>query len=95
MLSGILDVMFKVKQLFTKTDLLLLLITLVLVHFNSYAVIRAKSTDREPTVSSQSEGSGKMALWIVKYIYIRPFQPIGVSFFAVSCRGPEVIRSQS
>ena len=54
-------------------------------------------------ISSQSEGLGKMALGIVKYIYDRPSQPIGVvrgqfvhgqlvrgQFFAVSCRGPSI-----
>ena len=61
---------------------------------------RAKSTDREPMVcfvtviltliSSQSEGLGKMALGIVKYCYDRPSQPIGVIWFAVSCRGPHL-----
>ena len=40
-----LGVMFKVKQLFTGTQnyLLLLHITLFLVHFNSYEVIRSQS----------------------------------------------------
>ena len=37
--------MFKVKQLFTKNDLFLLLITLFLVHFNSYEVIRNRSLE--------------------------------------------------
>ena len=35
--------MFKVKQLFTKNYLLLLHITLVLVHFNSFEVIRSQN----------------------------------------------------
>ena len=43
MLSRTLGVMFKVKQLFTKNYLLLLHITLFLVHFNSYWVIRSQS----------------------------------------------------
>ena len=30
-----------------------------------------------------------MALRIEKYFYDRPSQPIGVSWFAVSCRGPK------
>ena len=29
-----------------------------------------------------------MALGIVKYVYDHPFQPIGVIWFAVSCREP-------
>ena len=43
MLSRTLDAMFKVKQLFTKNHLLLLHIALLLVHFNSYEVIRLQS----------------------------------------------------
>ena len=45
MLSRNLDVMFKVKQLFTKNYLLLLHITLFLVHFNGfcgYSLLRFK-----------------------------------------------------
>ena len=41
LLSRTLGVMFKVKQLITKNYLLLLHITLFLVHFNSYEVIRS------------------------------------------------------
>ena len=43
MLSKSLGVMFKVKQLFTKNDLLRLHITLFLVHFNRFEVICAQS----------------------------------------------------
>ena len=43
MLSRTQDVMSKVKQLFTKNDLLLLHITLFLVHFNSFEVNRSQS----------------------------------------------------
>ena len=43
MLSRTLGVMFKVKQLFTKNHLLLLLIALFLIHFNSLEVIRSQS----------------------------------------------------
>ena len=42
MLSRTLDVMFKVKQLFTENYLLLLHITLFVVHFNSIEVIRSQ-----------------------------------------------------
>ena len=38
MLSRTLDLMFKVKKLFTKNHLILLLITLFLVHFNSLEI---------------------------------------------------------
>ena len=44
----------------------------------------ARSTDREPPVSSQSEGLGKTALGIVKYAYDPSSQLIGVIWFAVS-----------
>ena len=43
MLSRTLGVMFKVKQLFTKNQLLLLLISLFLVHFKSLGVVRSQS----------------------------------------------------
>ena len=43
MLSKTLGVMFKVKQLFTKNYLLRLHITLFLVHFNRFEVIRSQS----------------------------------------------------
>ena len=43
MLSRTLGVMFKVKQLFTKNYLLLLDITLFLVQFYSFKVIRSQS----------------------------------------------------
>ena len=43
MLSKTLGVMFKIKQLLTKNHLLLLLIALFLVHFNSLEVIRSQS----------------------------------------------------
>ena len=43
MFSKPLGVMFKVKQLFTKNHLLLLLIALFLVHFNSLEVICSQS----------------------------------------------------
>ena len=43
MLSRTLGVVFKVKQLFTKNHLLLSLIGLFLVHFNSCEVIRSQS----------------------------------------------------
>ena len=43
MLARPLGVMFKVKHLFTKNYLLLLHITLFLVHFNSFEVIRSQS----------------------------------------------------
>ena len=43
MLSSISGVMFKVKQLFTKNHLLLLLIALFLVHFISCVVFRSQS----------------------------------------------------
>ena len=43
MLSRTLCAMFNVKQLFPKNYLLLLHITLFLVHFNSYEVIRTQS----------------------------------------------------
>ena len=42
MLSKILGVLFKVKQLFTKNHLLLSHIALFLVHFNSLEVIRSQ-----------------------------------------------------
>ena len=50
-------------------------------------------TDFVAVISSQSDGLGKMAVGIVKYVYDRPSQLIGVirftvSMFAVSCRGP-------
>ena len=34
-----------------------------------------------------------MALGIVKYVYDCPSQPIGVIWFAVSCRGPIFTRA--
>ena len=43
MLSRTLDVMFKVKQLFTINYPPLLYITLLLVHFNSFEVTRSQS----------------------------------------------------
>ena len=47
-------------------------------------------TDFVAVISSQSEGLSKMALGIEKYFYDRPSQPIGVIWFAVSCRRPFV-----
>ena len=44
-------------------------------------------TDFVAVISSQREGLGKMALGIVKYFYDSSSQPIGVIWFAVSCRG--------
>ena len=43
MLSRTQGVMFKVKQLFSKNYRLLLYITLFLVHFNSFEVIRSQT----------------------------------------------------
>ena len=43
MLSRTLGVMFYVKQIFAKNYLLVLHITLFLVHFNSFEVIRSQS----------------------------------------------------
>ena len=43
MLSRTLRIMFKVKQLFAKNYLLLLLNTLFLVYFNNHEVIRSQS----------------------------------------------------
>ena len=45
-------------------------------------------TDFVTVILSQSEGLGKMALGIVKHAYNRSSQPIGIIWFAVSCRGP-------
>ena len=45
MLSRTLGIVFEVKQLFTKNHLLLLLIALFLVHFNSLEVIRSQSLE--------------------------------------------------
>ena len=54
--------------------------------------MRAKSTDREPTVSSQWFGHWfrhEVRVWaIVKYAYDHSSQLIGVIWFAVSSRGP-------
>ena len=44
MLSRILGVMFKVKQLLTENHLLLLHIATFVVHFNSFVVIRFSSS---------------------------------------------------
>ena len=43
MLSRTLRIMFKVKQLFAKNYLLLLLNTLFLVYFNNHEIIRSQS----------------------------------------------------
>ena len=57
----------------------------------------ARSTDREPPVSSlissKSEGLGKTALGIVKYAYDRSSQLIGVIWFAVSLSRSFVVDS--
>ena len=62
MLSRILGVMFKDKQLFTKKYLLLVQITLFSVHFNSFEVIRAQSLKVSKTYQNNQAKSKKKLL---------------------------------
>ena len=64
MLSKILGVMFKAEQLFTKNHLLLLHITLVLVHFNSFKVIRFASFNVSKTHQNNNVKSIKKLLGV-------------------------------
>ena len=62
MLSRTLDVMFKVKQLFTKNYLLFLYITLFLVNFNIYEVFRSQSLKVLKRYQNNQESSIKKLL---------------------------------
>ena len=64
MLSRTLDVMFKVKQLFTKNYPLLLHITLFLVHFNSFDVIHSQSLEVSKTYQNNQVTSIKKLLGV-------------------------------
>ena len=64
MLSRTLGVMFKVKQLFTKNYPLLLLITLFLVHFNSFEVLRSFSLKVSKTYKNNQVTSIKKLLGV-------------------------------
>ena len=62
--------MFKVKQLFTKNDLFLLLITLFLVHFNSYEVIRNRSLEVSKSYQNNQVPSIKSHLEFPTVFYL-------------------------
>ena len=76
MLSRTPNVMFKVKQLVIKNDLLLLhIITLVLVHFNSFGVIRSQSlkvskTNQNNQVTSIKSYKTQHFLWVSNYFFL-------------------------
>ena len=64
MLSGTLGVMFKVKQLLTKNNLLVLHITLFSVHFNNFEVIRSQSLKVSKSFQNNEVTSTKKLLGV-------------------------------
>ena len=77
MLSWTLGVIFKVKQLFTQNYLFILLITLVLVHFNSLKINRSQSLKVSKTYQNNQVTSLVWKLFEIFILFELNHRPVG------------------